>query len=509
MGHFTQEQLTERYTMTGRLTQIALGLVGVGLVLLIAGIFLESGKKKDTPADASHEGHSQRTEQLVIQPVSNPQDAHQDGTHQEGTHQEGTHEEGSHEAPHTETPADAHSGEAAHDDTHQEGAVHPDAAHADGDHAAAGHGEHHDTGVMGRILANLLLCSVYFFCIAMGSMFFLTIHRVGNAGWHTAIMRVPEAITQWLPVGVVGFVALFFFMDQLYEWLIVPENADPLIDAKRAYLNKGFFIARSVVFFGVWIAAALYLRKLSHDQDREGGLFHFKRSEVISALFIIFFAISYCLYAIDWIKSLEPHWFSTIFGVYIFGGSMVIANATIYLITAYLKTQGYMKWVNDAHFHDLGKYTFGFSIFWAYIWLAQYLLIWYANIPEEGIYYVKRYRVEDHQYLGYSFFFYSNIIINFVLPFFMLMTRNAKRKFLTYVPVAVIVLYGRWHDLFLMIMPGAVGQNPGIGLIEIGMFMAFAGLFVYVVFRALTSSNLVPLKHPYLEESLHHTTGAV
>jgi hypothetical protein len=235
----------------------------------------------------------------------------------------------------------------------------------------------------------------------------------------------------------------------------------------------------------------------------------FEQSTRISAIFIILFALSYSLFAIDWIKSLEPHWFSTIFGINVFAGSMVSAMVTLYLLILFLKSQGYLEFVNESHLHDIGKFTFGFSIFWAYTWVSQYMLIWYSNIPEEGIYYVKRYRIGDHEYLGYAAFFYLNIIINFLFPFLWLMTRNAKRKLVTFLPIGIILLYGHWHDLFLMIMPGAVLDNWGVGLMELGFFTLFAGVFLFAVFNALQRANLVPLKHPYLEESLHHTTGAV
>ncbi|MEZ4825800.1 MAG: quinol:cytochrome C oxidoreductase [Bacteroidia bacterium] len=445
--HFTPEKLNDRFNFSGISRTVAYALIGIGIILSIAGYFLASD-----PAGDSHGGNHAVTE---------------------------THDQTGHSA--SDTPEEGHGG---------------------------GH-LHHPVTKGTRLLSNILIDSLYFLTIAMGALFFLTIHRVGNAGWHTAIKRVPEAITTYLPVGVVGFVALFFFLNNLFDWAYLHEGQDALIDLKRAYLNNGFFIGRSVVFFGLWIGAALWLRKLSVDQDAEGGLTHFYRSQTISAVFIIIFAISYSLFAVDWVKSLEPHWFSTIFGVYIFAGSMVSSVVTIYLLIVFLKSQGHMSYVNDAHMHDLGKYAFGFSVFWAYIWVAQYLLIWYANIPEEGIYYVVRYRVEDEAYRGYATFFYVNIFLNFFIPFFGLMTRNAKRRAEVFLPLAVIMLYGHWHDLFLMVMPGAMQQNPGVGILEVGVFAAFAGVFLLVVFNGLSKANLVPVNHPYLDESLHHTTGPV
>ncbi|MCB0852618.1 MAG: hypothetical protein KDD63_10360, partial [Bacteroidetes bacterium] len=307
----------------------------------------------------------------------------------------------------------------------------------------------------------------------------------------------------------IGFFALLFFLPSVYDWAYLKPGEDHLIDLKRAYLNSGFFSIRTVIYFLIWGGFAYWLRRLSLKQDLEGGLTHHKLSETVGAIAVITFAITFCLFAVDWIKSLEPHWFSTIFGVYVFGGSMVSASVVMYLIAAFLKKQGYMEYVNDSHFHDLGKYAFGFTVFWGYIFIAQYLLIWYSNIPEEGIYYVVRYRVEDEAYRGFAWFFYINIFLNFLIPFIGLMTRNAKRRLEIFLPIAAIILYGHWHDLYVMVMPGAMLQSPGIGILEIGVFAAFAGIFLFVVFNALSKANLVPLKHPYLEESLHHTTGPV
>lgn len=456
MAHFTPEQLTQRFVFENRYRNIAFGLIGIGLVLLLAGIFFAS------QSDSSTGGHAAVVESTI------------------------------------HTVADTHGGE-------------------------------HSKGIGNRILSNLLLSSLYFFTITMGAIFFMVIHRVGNAGWQTAIRRVPEAISSYLPIGVISLSALFFFLHHIFEWAHHDLN-DPLIEAKRAYLNEAFFIIRNLIFFGVWAGGAWYLRKLSIQQDGESdGVPLFRRIGTISAIYLIFYGISYCLFAVDWIKSLEPHWFSTIFGIYVFAGTMVSSLVTMYFITAFLKKQGYMQWVNDAHFHDLGKYAFGFTVFWGYIWVAQYLLIWYSNIPEEGIYYVKRYRVDDHAYLGYATFFYTNVIINFLLPFVALMTRNAKRTWVKwssfrlnlgsgegfriplggFIPIGILMLYGHWHDLYLMIMPGAMGYNPGIGLVEIGFFVTFLGIFIYAVLNALTKANLAPLNHPYLEESIHHTTGPV
>ena len=440
--HYTQEQLTERFEFASKYRNIVFGLVGVGIVLLIAGwIFAGDGGS----AAADHAAIEQTT------------------------------------------------------------AVH---AVAD-DHGGGHHGHERTTGT--RILANFLLCSLYFVSIAMGALFFLTVHQVGNGGWHTAIRRIAEAMSLYIPIASIGFIILFFFLGDLYEWAMVPEGVDHLIDTKRAYLNEPFFIIRNVIFFAVWILTALGLRRLSIRQDTEGGTSHFNKSTTISAIYIFFFAFSYSFFAVDWIKSLEPHWFSTMFGVYFFGASFKASLFTLGVLLFFLKSQGYMKYTNDAHYHDVFKFAFAFTVFWGYIFVAQYLLIWYANIPEEGVYFSKRYLVDAPNYVGghFNWLFFINIFLCFLIPFLGLMTRNAKRTPKIFLPIAAIALIGHWLDLYVLIMPGAMDSSWDIGLIELGFFLTFAGLFLYVVFQALTRANLVAIQHPYLEESLHHSTGPV
>lgn len=464
-SHHTTE-INERFDFS-RVANVAYLLIGVGLVLALIGFFV----MPEPPGRIHHGG-------------------------------------GHHDDHHSAIEAPAHT--PASD-------IHAVADEPAGDHADDSHGHEkdaHDRPITKgtRLLANVLLNSMYFITLTVGALFFLTIHKVGNAGWHTAIKRIPEAISTYLPVGALFLAALCFFLPDLYDWAY---GTDEIIATKEGYLNQGFFILRNAIFLAIWIGAAFWLRNLSLKEDNltswdsDRPTWIFSRATAIAAIYIILFALSYSLFTVDWIKSLEPHWFSTIFMVYVFAGSMQSALITMYLIVLVAKRFGYMSYVNDSHLHDLGKYTFGFSVFWGYIWVAQYLLIWYSNIPEEGAYYVTRYRVHDATYLGYAPMFYLNVLVNFAIPFIGLMTRNAKRRPEVFVPIGLIVLYGHWHDLFVMIMPGAVGQFAGIGFLEIGAFLLFAGIFIAVVFRALSRANLVPSNNPYLEESLHHSTGPV
>lgn len=506
-NHFSKEDLIEKFSIPAGFRNFSYGLIGIGFLLVIVGGFLSPKTYGHEEGGAEH-GAVQK-ESSIIAVADYPQQEEQEGHGEEGDQEhhgdEGEHHEGD------ESHADSDASHEAEDSGHHDAA----SSHSGGEHGehhsddhGGGHGHHAPTWIT-RLLSGFLLNTIYFMTIGMGALFFLTVHRVGNSGWHTVIKRIPEAMFSWVAYGAVGFGIMLLMMDQVYEWLIIEPGADELIDKKRAYLNWPFFAIRTVLFFGIWIFTAYRLRRLSLEEDENGGLSYFYKALRISAAFVVLFAITYSLFAIDWIKSLEPHWFSTIFGVYIFAGSMASAMATMSLIIYYLKQKGYMKYVNFSHLQDVNTYTLGFSIFWAYIWLSQFLLIWYSNIPEEGIYYVKRYIADSPEYLGYSFHFYVNLIMCFVIPFFGLIMRDARRNPQIFVPISCIVLIGHWNDLYQMIMPGTMFQYGVVGLVEIGFFLLIGGLFILVVFNALTKANLVPLNHPYLEESLNHTTGPV
>lgn len=362
-----------------------------------------------------------------------------------------------------------------------------------------------------RALANMLLHSYYLTTLGLAGVFFVALQYITESAWPTVFKRVPEAFGYILPVAAVCVLAVIGFgLHNLYHWshaeLIIeflpngePNPAyDKIIAGKSGYLNATFFICRAVVFFGAWILLSRVLRKLSLKEDQEGGLTSYKKSITYGAIFVAVFAFTFLLAAVDWIMSLDPHWFSTIFHFYNFAGLWVSGIAAITLVVLYLKKQGYLKFVNDSHIHDLGKLMFAFSIFWAYMWISQFLLIWYANLPEESIYYYQRI------YSDFNTLFFVNLVINFASPLLILMTRDAKRKRTLLACVAALIIVGHWLDLYLMIMPGTVGpEHSGFGLPEISGMMALVGIFIYMVFNGLTKADLVPKNHPFLDESKH------
>lgn len=361
-----------------------------------------------------------------------------------------------------------------------------------------------------RVYMNLLLNGYFLLLISICGLFFFALQYIANAGWATVLLRVPMAMSTIFPIGALIILAVFLIDGQnIYHWvhyehLHLTKNDpgfDKILDNKSWFLNTktalGFLIGIPVI----WFLFGTKLRGMSYREDTEGGMTFFNKSIRYGAAFVFIFAFS--LSILSWVvnMSMDAHWYSTIFSVYNFATGWVSCIAIIILFILYLKRNGYMALVTDEHIHDLGKFMFAFSIFWAYLWLSQFLLIWYANIPEESVYYYKRWE------MPFKINFFANLILNFLIPFLVLMTRNNKRnpKILTF--VAIVILIGHWNDLYLMLMPGSLDKQAGIGLLEIGMTMAFVGLFIFWVLSALAKRGLVPVKHPYIEESAHHDVG--
>ncbi len=365
-----------------------------------------------------------------------------------------------------------------------------------------------------RLYANIWINNVYFTGIAIIGVFFFAIQYAAQAGWSTGLLRIMLSFGYWLPIAAVLMIVTYFIAGHdLFHWTHanIYDTADPeydrIIDGKGTFffwpLEKGtfpvFFIARMVIFFGFWIFFFNKLKNLSYAEDINGGTNYWYTIRKWSAIFLVFFAVSSSISAWDWVMSIDTHWFSTMFGWYVFASWFVAGLSAITLVTIFLKDQGYLPMVNQNHIHDMGKFVFAFSIFWTYIWFSQFLLIYYANIPEEAIYYVERMSSDV-----YRPFVYVNIVLNFVLPFFVLMTRDAKRHNIFLKLVCTLIILGHWVDFFLMVQPGTLGHNGGIGFMELGMLLVYGAAFAFVALSSLAKHNLVATNHPMLEESYHH-----
>lgn len=361
-----------------------------------------------------------------------------------------------------------------------------------------------------RFWSSLLFNNLFFTWVALAAAFFTAAFGVGYSGWHTLIKRIPEALAHFIFLGLPLILIIFWAgKHHLYEWTHESIVAnDGFLQAKKWWLNDGIFTIFTLFWIGTMVYFFWRLRKNSLKLDETGEYKVFSNSLVIAAVFCFFFAIMNSVSTWHWVMSTEPHWYSTLYGWYLFASAFVSAFAAMTIVLILLKRSGFLPQLNLSHFHDLGKLMFAFSIFWTYLWFAQFMLIWYANIPEETVHF--KYLVDNH-----AFLFYFSLFLNFFLPLLVLMSRDAKRNLGTLLFISVVILLGHWIDFMLMIRPGTErllshtihSEEPivmGIGFMEIGIALLFIGLFAFVTSWALSKANLVPKNHPFGRESIEH-----
>ena len=390
------------------------------------------------------------------------------------------------DTPHTDSMKSYHNG------GHEE--VHSNHAHGD-DH----HGEHLLHQLQNRPWAALYVAAFFFMMIALGTLAFYAINRAAQAGWSPALFRVMEGITAYLlPGALIVFVILALsgmHFNHLFIWMDPDVVAhDKLIQGKVGFLNVPGFLIRSLIYISGWTTYRYFSRKFSLAQDKASDISNHKKNFRISAGFLVFFIVTESMMSWDWIMSIDPHWFSTLFGWYVFASMFVSGITTIALITIYLKSKGYLEKVNDSHIHDLGKFMFGVSVFWTYLWFSQFMLIWYSNIPEEVTYFITR--IED-----YSIPFFGMLVMNFIFPLLILMNSDYKRVNYIIVMTGIVIILGHYIDVFNMIMPSAVGDQWFIGIAEVGGFLFFMGLFILIVFKEISKAPLHALGDPLMGES--------
>jgi hypothetical protein len=349
-----------------------------------------------------------------------------------------------------------------------------------------------------RAWLGLFVASYYLLTLGLGALVFVALQYVTGAGWSVAFRRVPEAVAAVIPIAGLGVAAVLLDRPSLYPWAgAAVAEAEPTTPLRQAWFQYTFFLTRAAAYLSAWCVLWFALVQTSRRQDRDGAMFHTRNSIRLSGAFLVVFAVTFWLATYDWLLPLDTGWWSTAFGVYQFAGLFLGGLAAIIVLAAWLRRLGpFQNVLSEDHVHDLGKLLFGFSTFWMYLWFCQYLLIWYVNNPEETSYFTRRLNGE------WRVLFYLNLVLNWGVPFLVLLPRWTKQRLGVLAAVALVVLAGRWLDAYLGVFPAA-GQPPGVGVAwEIGLAAGAMGLVGLVFFGALGRSALVPVADPLLSESL-------
>ena len=374
--------------------------------------------------------------------------------------------------------------------------------------------EGHNENINGtRFWAVLLQNAVYWLLIVNASMFFIGVTTLAMGGWQVALRRVPEAISSVVPVlGAIAFLILMAIVwgghDDIYLWVNKETVAnDKIIKGKSGFLNPVFFSIFSAITIFLWSFLGNKMRSLSLKSDEDGPMDYetgnkwIKKNILWAALFIVFFGLSVgSTIPWLWLMSIDTHWYSTMFSWYTFASSFVAGMSLIAIFIVYLKNNGQLEYVTEEHIHDIGKFMFAFSVFWTYLWFSQYMLIWYANIPEETGYF--KIRVQG----PYRGIFFLNLILNFACPLLILMKKSSKRNYTLLTFMAVLIIFGHWIDFWQMVMPGTLYEHAEIMPFEFGIALLFIGIIMWRVGVYLSSHSLTVKNHPFLKESMiHHT----
>jgi hypothetical protein len=323
-----------------------------------------------------------------------------------------------------------------------------------------------------RAWADLLLANFYFLGVSLFAAVFLAIQALTTAHWHESFRRIFSSMTSYIPVGAALTGVLLFGTRALYFWAGPQSGADVFVSRRSAYLNPAFFALRAAFYLAVWYfsARAVVKPRVPH---RKGP----------AAAFLVLFALTFTLASIDWLMTLQPHWASTIFPWYVFGGAFINGLAVTALFLVLLRRRGEFAAVTENQRHDLGKYVFAFSFFWGYLWFSQYMLIWYTDLPEE----IKFFAVQLTP--AWKNLFWSNVLINFAAPCLLLLTAAAKKNEKVLLAAGAFLVLGHWLDLYLLIMPPVLGVQPQIGWPEIGIFVGVAALFLRRFEGSLSAST--------------------
>jgi hypothetical protein len=346
---------------------------------------------------------------------------------------------------------------------------------------------------------------VFWLGISLGCMAISMVGHLTGGDWAVVIRRVLEAASRVLPWMLFSFIPLIFGMQHLYEWARPGAAGDPVLKLKVAYLNPQFFFIRLVLYFLIWMGISFSLSRLSQRQDRSGDAALLGRMRVISAPGLIIYVLSLTFASVDWLMSLQPHWYSTIYGFYLVASQGLSGFAFLIVVAVYLSRSEPMSAVfQPRHFHDWGKLLFAFVMIWTYFSWSQFLITWAGNLPEEISFFLPRIRG------GFGWVALAIVLFHFTVPFALLLSRDLKRNGKTLAMVAGLLLFMRWVELFWQVEPAFHGPHPhpansvGFYWLYLAPPLFIGGFWLFFFARALKSRPLLPIHDPYLAEAIAH-----
>jgi hypothetical protein len=345
---------------------------------------------------------------------------------------------------------------------------------------------------------NLLIIFMFIMSVGVGSLFLVALEYVAGAVWSTPYRRISEFLSVIIFILPFMAVILFFNMHNLFEWMnpsVV--KADKVLQGKSSYLNLNFFILRTAIIIGVWFLFYWLIIRNSNIQDDTKDQKLTTKNIRISAIFLPLFALLLTVESIDWMMSLEPHWYSTIFGVYYFSGTVLAALAALTIVVVLLRENGFLNLgLTKDHYYSLGALLFAFTNFWAYIAFSQYLLIWYGNIPEETVWMIER---------GHGSWLYISIgliFLRFIIPYSALVSQPSKTNPSRLLWVSILILISHWYDLYWMIMPSFNKSGMVFGWVELAFPILFVGLVILLFYYKAGRNNIIPVGDPKLKRGL-------
>lgn len=347
-----------------------------------------------------------------------------------------------------------------------------------------------------QFLRSYLVGFLFWFGIALGCLAVLMIHHVAGGAWGASVRRLLEAAAGTVPWLALLFVPIALGVRQLFEWADPAEvQSDPVLQAKAIYLNVPFFLGRAALYFAVWATVAFFLERWSDDEDRSADPAVTRRLELLSRGGLVLYGLTISFAAVDWVMSLEPHWFSTIFGLLLMGGQGVAAFAFVIPMAALLVRQRPIdRLIGEDQFSDLGSLMFAFVMIWAYLSFSQLLIIWSGNLPEEISWYIRRSQG------GWRAIGYLLIAMHFVVPFVALLSRKLKRRARSLALVACWLILARWIDVFWLVEPNFERAGLAIHWMDVLAPIAIGGIWMWVFLGRLARRPVVAVGDPMLPE---------